>query len=61
MPRRDSSAPVVGRGAYPRWWERLRAVFGLAALNVALGIAVAIAFALIVVMVGFAFEVAISS
>ena len=58
---RYATAPTVGRAAYPRWWERLRALAGLAVLNVALGLLVAAGFGLVLLLVGVAIEFAISS
>ena len=58
--RRRVDRPVVGRKAYVRWWERLRAIIVLAALVVALGIALAAVIGITVLSLGFLLERAIS-
>ncbi len=52
--------PVVGRKAYVRWWERIRAIIVLAALVVGLGIALAAVVGITVLGLGFLLERAIS-
>lgn len=58
--RRRVDRPVVGRKAYVRWWERIRALIVLAALVVGLGIAVAAIVGITVLGAGFLLERAIS-
>lgn len=58
--RRQVDRPTVGRKAYVRWWERLRAVIVLGGLVVALGIALAAAVGITVLGLGFLLERAIS-
>ena len=58
--RRRVDRPVVGRKAYVRWWERLRAIIVLAALVVGLGIALAAVIGITVLSLGFLLERAIS-
>jgi hypothetical protein len=58
--RRRVDRPVVGRKAYVRWWERLRALVVLAAIVVALGVAVAAVIGITVLGLGFLLERAIS-
>ncbi|MEM8706321.1 MAG: hypothetical protein AAGE98_07685 [Actinomycetota bacterium] len=58
--RRRVDRPVVGRKAYVRWWERVRAIIVLAALVVGLGIALAAVIGITVLSLGFLLERAIS-
>lgn len=58
--RRRVDRPVVGRKAYVRWWERIRAIIVLAALVVGLGIALAAVVGITVLGLGFLLERAIS-
>lgn len=58
--RRRVDRPVVGRKAYVRWWERLRAIIVLAAMVVGLGIALAAIVGITVLGLGFLLERAIS-
>ena len=47
--------------AYPRWYERLRAVAGIAALNVVIGVFIAAGVGALIFLIAFAIELAISS
>ena len=58
--RRRVDQPIVGRKAYVRWWERIRAIIVLAALVVGLGIALAAVIGIAVLGLGFLLERAIS-
>ncbi len=58
--RRRVDRPVVGRKAYVRWWERLRALIVLTAIVVGLGIALAAVVGITVLSLGFLLERAIS-
>ena len=58
--RRRVDRPVVGRKAYVRWWERLRAISVLAAIVIALGLALAAVVGITVLGLGFLLERAIS-
>lgn len=58
--RRRVDRPTVGRKAYVRWWERIRAIIVLAALVVGLGIALAAVVGITVLGLGFLLERAIS-
>ncbi len=58
--RRRVDRPIVGRKAYVRWWERVRAIIVLAALVVGLGIALAAVVGITVLGLGFLLERAIS-
>ena len=58
--RRRVDRPLVGRKAYVRWWERIRAIIVLAALVVGLGIALAAVVDITVLGLGFLLERAIS-
>lgn len=58
--RRQVDRPIVGRRAYVRWWERLRALIVLAAIVVGLGIALAVIIGVTVLSAGFLLERAIS-
>jgi len=46
---------------YPRWYERLRAVLGIAVLNVVIGVLIAVGVGALLFLVAFAVELAISS
>ena len=58
--RRRVDRPIIGRKAYVRWWERIRAIIALAALVVGLGIALAAVVGITVLGLGFLVERAIS-
>ena len=58
--RRRVDRPVVGRKAYVRWWERVRALIVLAAIVVGLGVALAVIVGVTVLGAGFILERAIS-
>ncbi len=58
--RRRVDRPIVGRKAYVRWWERIRAIIVLAALVIGLGIALAAVVGITVLGLGFLLERAIS-
>ena len=58
--RRRVERPVVGRKAYVRLWERLRALIVLSAIVLGLGIALATMIGVIVLGAGFLLEQAIS-
>ena len=58
--RRRVDRPIIGRKAYVRWWERIRAIIVLAALVVGLGIALAAVVGIPVLGLGFLLERAIS-
>lgn len=58
--RRRVDRPIVGRKAYVRWWERIRAIIVLAALVVGLGIALAAVVGITLLGLGFLLERAIS-
>ncbi len=58
--RKKVDRPVVGRKAYVRWWERLRALVVLGAIVLALGVAVAAVVGITVLGLGFLLEQAIS-
>lgn len=58
--RRRVDRPIVGRKAYVRWWERIRAIMVLAALLIGLGIALAAVVGITVLGLGFLLERAIS-
>ena len=58
--RRRVDRPIVGRKAYVRWWERIRAIIVLAALVVGLGIALAAVVGITMLGLGFLLERAIS-
>lgn len=60
LARREIPKPVVGQGAYSRWWERLRAGAVLSALVFGLGVALAIAVGLTILGMGLLLERAIS-
>jgi hypothetical protein len=46
---------------YPRWYERLRAVAGIAVVNVVIGVLLAAGVGAMLFLVAFAVELAISS
>jgi len=46
---------------YPRWYERVRAVVGIAVINVAIGVLLAVGVGVLIFLVAFAVELAISS
>ena len=58
--RRRVDRPAVGRKAYVRWWERLRALIVLSAIVVGLGVALATVIGITVLGFGFLLEHAIS-
>ena len=58
--RRGIDRPVVGRKAYVRLWERVRALVVLTAIIVSIGIMLAVAIGLIVLAAGFLLEQTIS-
>lgn len=58
--RRNVDRPVVGRKAYVRWWERIRALIVLAAIVVGLGVVLAAIVGVTVLGAGFLLERAIS-
>lgn len=58
--RRRVDRPTVGRRAYVRWWERIRALIVLAAIVVGLGVALAAIVGVTVLGAGFLLERAIS-
>jgi hypothetical protein len=58
--RRGIDRPVVGRKAYVRLWERVRALVVLTAIIVSIGMMLAVAIGLIVLAAGFLLEQTIS-
>lgn len=58
--RRRVDRVVVGKKAYVRWWERLRAMTALLAIVVAAGIALAVAIGVVILGAGFLLEHAIT-
>ena len=58
--RRRVDRPVVGRKAYVRWWERLRALVVLTAIVVGLGVLLAVVVGVTILGFGFLLERAIS-
>ncbi len=58
--RRRVDRPIVGRKAYVRWWERIRAIIVLATLVVGLGIALAAVVGITVLGLGVLLDRAIS-
>lgn len=58
--RRRVDRPVVGRKAYVRLWERIRALVVLAAIVIGLGIVLAAVVGVVVLGAGFLLEQAIS-
>ncbi len=57
--RKRVDRPVVGRKAYVRWWERVRALLVLGGIVVALGVALATVIGITVLGLGFLLEQAI--
>lgn len=60
LARRAIPKPIIGKKAYVRWWERLRATILLGAIVIGLGFVVAAAVGVAVLAVGFLLEQAIS-
>jgi hypothetical protein len=60
LARRSVPVPVVGRKAYVRWWERLRAAILLGAMVIGIGFLLAAAIGIAVLGAGFLLEQAIS-
>ena len=60
LARRAVPRPIVGKKAYVRWWERLRAAILLGAIVIGLGLIVAAAVGVAVLGAGFLLEQAIS-
>ena len=58
--RKRVDRPIVGRKAYTRWWERLRAIIVLSAIVISLGIALAAIVGVTVLSLGFLLEQALS-
>lgn len=58
--RRQVEQPVVGRKAYVRLWERVRALIVLAAIIVSIGVMLAATIGVLVLAAGFLLEQAIS-
>lgn len=58
--RRRIEQPVVGRKAYVRLWERVRALIVLSAIIVSIGVAVAATIGILVLAAGFLLEQAIA-
>jgi hypothetical protein len=58
--RRRIEQPVVGRKAYVRLWERVRALIVLAAIIISIGVALAATIGIIVLAAGFLLEQAIA-
>lgn len=58
--RRSVDRPVVGRKAYVRWWERVRALIVLASIVVGLGMALAAAIGISLIVMGTFLEQAVS-
>lgn len=58
--RDPNPAPTVGRRAYVRWWERVRAALFLVAVLIALGVVLAVVIGVTVLIAGFLLEQAIS-
>ena len=58
--RRRVEQPTVGRRAYVRLWERVRALIVLAAIIISIGVILAGTIGIIVVAAGFLLEQAIS-
>ncbi len=61
LARRIGVVPHGPLRPYPAWWERLRAIVGLAAINALLGVLIAIGIGVVVFLIVFAFDLAISS
>ena len=53
--------PRAQPSAYPRWYERLRAIAGIAVVNVVIGVLLAAGVGALIFLVAFAVELAISS
>ena len=60
LARRRVGQPVVGRSAYVRLWERLRALTVLTALIMTIGVVLAATIGLLFLAIGFLLEQAIS-
>ena len=60
LARRPIPRPIIGRKAYVRWWERLRATVLLGAIVIVLGFVVAAVIGVLVLAAGFLLEQAIS-
>ena len=60
LARRPIPRPVVGKKAYVRWWERMRATILLGAIVIVLGFIVAAVIGIAVLAAGFLLEQAIS-
>jgi hypothetical protein len=60
LARRPVPRPVVGKKAYVRWWERVRATLLLGAIVIGLGFLVAAIIGIAVLAAGFLLEQAIS-
>jgi hypothetical protein len=58
--RRDIERPVVGRKAYVRVWERVRAAVVLTAIIIAIGVVLAATIGVLVLAAGFLLEQAIA-
>lgn len=58
--RREIERPVVGRRAYVRVWERVRALIVLAVIIITIGIMVAATIGVLVLAAGFLLEQAIA-
>ncbi len=58
--RRRVERPVVGRKAYVRLWERVRAIIVLTAIIVSIGVLLAATIGIIVLAAGFLLEQAIA-
>ena len=58
--RRRVDRPVVGRKAYVRWWERIRALIVLGAIVIGLGLLLAVVVGVMILSLGFMLERAIS-
>ena len=59
--RRAAVTPRAQPSAYPRWYERLRAIAGIAVVNVVIGVLLAAGVGALIFLVAFAVELAISS
>ena len=51
----------TGPSTYPRWYERLRAIVGIAVVNVVFGVFIAAGIGLLILLAIFAVDLAISS
>ncbi len=58
--RRKVDQPVAGRKAYPRWWERLRALIVLVGIVSGIGVGLAAVVGVTILGLGFLLEQAIS-